>query len=144
LTGQSGINDEMFRFHLFGEYDSPNFEFWDAAETAELTDNYQALDTAPNSEAYSDFIAFKIKNTDSATHSYTVTVVALKYGGDSIISNYFTLSDDDGATKESSLAISNLTASSFSDELRIYADISAANNPADGYHYYYAKIVETA
>jgi hypothetical protein len=138
-----GFVDE---FHVFGEYDSPSFEFWNLSETQELSDGYSLLlENAQNHSDYSDYEPFKIKNTntDGVPHSYAITVTPIKYGGDSLITNYFTLSEDNGATKVSTINIVELQPGAFSAELRVYADIPAVNNPADGYHYFTVKVVET-
>lgn len=132
--------------HVFGEYQSPRFEFWNAAGDTELTDAYPLpLPDAPNSSDYSQYFGFKLKNTntDSATHSYSLTVSTVKYGGDSVVSNYFKLSTNFGSTKLSTITVSSLTNGSLSTELRVYADVTGANNPGDGLHQFVVDVTES-
>jgi hypothetical protein len=138
------------RLMLFGNYDAPNYEFWDGLGVggAKLTANYLNMDDAPNSSNYSDYEAFTIKNTnpDLLTHTYVVTVETHKFDGDTFIDNYFTLSDKGNSTtpgdKLPTITVTDLAADAYSTELRIYADLLQLENPIDGYHYWYIKVVE--
>lgn len=131
--------------HIFGEYQSPRFEFWDAAGSAELTAEYPlSLDDAENGSTYTDYVAFKLKNTDSASHDYSLSVVPLKYGGDSIVSNYIKLSTDSGSNKSTTVTISGLAAGNLSGEIRLYGDLTAVQNPGDGLHQFAVDCTETA
>lgn len=137
------------KFFLFGDYTNDNFQFWNIGETAELAGDYPlTLPDAPNNVPYAEFVPFKIKNSDLATHSYTVSVESLNIKGDSIVSNYFRLSDDPVGdlswNKTTTVTITDLPAGGFSDEIRLYADLTTGQNPADGYHYYNVKVTETA
>jgi hypothetical protein len=138
-------NHSIYKLLLFGEYTSSRYEFWNISETQQLTEDYPLLlENAPNHTDYTDYEPFKVKNTDSIQHSYEITIQAIRYGGDSLVTDYFTLSEDSGATKVTTITITNLQPGGFTPELRIYADIPSVNNPANGYHYFAIKVVETA
>lgn len=146
LGSTSGTNNlDVYKAHLFGEYDTPRFEFWNDAGTYELSLNYPMLmPTAPNFEIYSGVQSFRLKNTDVQPHTYTLSVTATKNGGDSIITNNWTLSQDGGITKAGGIALPTIPAGSFSDVIQIYGDVSIAANPADGIHYFVVEALETA
>jgi hypothetical protein len=129
------------RFFLFGEYASPLFEYWDENESAEIDDNYAlSFVEAENNLDYNESLAFKIKNTDSIDHTYTLELIATRYGGDSVITNFFTLSNDGGITKPTTVTTASIPAGGFSEVINVYADIPAGNNPADGWHYFSVKV----
>lgn len=136
--------------HLFGAYDDPGFEIWDVDETAEFLENYpMSLTDAPNNGPYSDYAEFKIKNTDDAAHTYTVYVLPVKDGGDTIISSYFTIGHDANEDTEwtkvdgdTGYTTASVAAGDFSIPLRVYADFTAVQNTADGYHEFFVKVVE--
>lgn len=138
------------RLLLFGNYDTPNFEFWDGLGVggSKLIVNELEMDDAPNSTNYSDYEAFTIKNTnpDGLAHTYQVSVSAHKLNGDTFIDNYFTLSDKGNSTtpgdKVATLDIIDLANGAYTPELRVYADLTDLQNPIDGYHYWYIKVVE--
>jgi hypothetical protein len=147
LTRSGGFTFNPFRCaHLFGEYQNPLFELWNTGESAELnTVNYpMSLSDAPNSADYAGSLSFKLKNTDSSTHNYSLTVAPIKYGGDSIITNYFKLSTDGGSTKNLTVTVSSLGAGNFSAAIGVYGDLTKANNPADGKHYFTINVTQTA
>lgn len=130
---------------LFGEYTTPRYEFWEDDNSAELVDNYPLLmPIAPNHEDYHGVLGFKLKNTHSEAHNYSLIIKAVNYAGDATITNYFTLSKDGGQNKAASIAISNVAAGSFSEVIEVYGDVPQANNPADGYHYFVIEVIETA
>jgi hypothetical protein len=133
-------------FWVFGSYDEPRWEFYDASGVSVLNypDHPLTFPDAANDVDYHQYLEFKIKNLDVATHSYSLTVYVLKYNGDSIISNYIKLSKDGGSTKSTTITLTGLSAGVFSDVIRVYADMTAAQNPADGYHSFMIDVVETA
>lgn len=141
----SGNSLRAYNIQLFGEYDSPRFEFWNTAGTAELTAEYPlAMANAPNLDDYAGTAQFKLKNTDSVQHDYSLTIKAVRYGGDTTISDNYTLSTDGGSTKLATVTISALAAGSLSGVIDVYGDVLKANNPADGYHYFVVDLTETA
>lgn len=153
LKVNQNANDGYWNsLHLFGEYDSPNFEFWGplGAGDTEITEEYVETPVASNLSIYAGYRAFTIKNThpDGLPHSYVVTVHAHRYGGDAIIDNYYTVSDDPGGdnswTRLATVTTPSIANGAFTDELRVYADLTQAQNPADGYHYWYVKVDEVA
>jgi len=139
-----GPVDSLFAFHIFGEYQNPRFEVWSADGLSELTGDYPlGVQDIPNSYDYTDRARFKIKNLDIYAHSYSVTITPVRYGGDSVIADYCTVSKDNGATKTSTLTVSNVQPNSLSTEtIDVWIDITSANNTADGYHYYSISIEE--
>jgi hypothetical protein len=131
--------------HIFGQYQSPLFEFWNNAADAELTADYPlSLANAPNDSDYAGSLNFKIKNTDSSTHSYSLTIVPVKYNADAIITDHFTLSTDGGSTKLSTVTVSSLGAGNFSGSIGIYGDVTKTHNPANGLHYFAVHVTVTA
>jgi hypothetical protein len=137
VSAGSGAGTISIRnIHLFGEYLSPSFEFWDATGTTEMDTDYPLnFGTALKSANYSHIEEFKVKNLDSVQHTYTLTVQAIKSGGESFITNNFKLSTDAGATKNSSVSVT-VAAGQFSGIISVCADVSSASNPADGPHYF--------
>ena len=134
-----------YNVHLFGEYVSPRFEYWNSSGTAELTDDYPlTMANAPNLDDYHGNTQFRLKNTDTSPHSYSLSVKSLRYGGDAIITNNYTLSVDGGSTKLATVAISNLAPGELSGVIDVFGDVIKANNPADGYHYFWVDVTETA
>jgi len=130
---------------LFGEYIDRYFEFWDSSESAEFTAEYPlALPDARNDADYSERVQFKLKNVDSVQHDFTVSIAAVRPGGDSTVTNYITLSDNGGSSKSSSVNISALGAGAFSTTLDVWGDLLKANNPADGHHYFAINVEVTA
>jgi hypothetical protein len=142
-TGSYGFN--MYCMHIFGMYQSPLFEFWNNAADAEFTADYPlSLANAPNDADYAGSLNFKIKNTDSSTHSYSLSIIEVKYNADAIITNYFKLSTDGGSTKLTTVTVSSLGAGNFSGSIGIYGDVTKANNPANGNHYFAVHVTVTA
>lgn len=140
----SGVN-WIRSYFLYGEYTSnPRFEFWNDTESAEILDNYVALLDAPNGTAYSDTYDFKIKNTDAATHSYDITIIAMNSFGDTFVTNNYRMSTDGGSTKLVTVSVTDLAPGAFSGILTLCADSLPAANPGDGYHYFTIKVTETA
>jgi hypothetical protein len=139
-----GAMEWVRKILLYGEYDTPEFLIYDATGTNEITLDYQVLNDAPNHSDYHDEVGFTIKNNDSIQHSYQIEVLPSRIGGDSIIANYFTLSDDLGVTKVNPLTITDLAAGGFTSELRVHVDVLKADNPADGTHFFYVKVEEVA
>lgn len=137
-----GIREHLRKLMLFGTYNTPQFELWTGDGSSIITQEYAEMDNAPNSLDYSHYESFQIRNTDGVAHTYNITISPLKVGGDTIVSNYFTLSSDDGVTKAPTLNISNLAAGQLSGEIRVYCDLPALSNPADGYHYWSVKVAE--
>jgi hypothetical protein len=138
-------NDNIRSLFIFGEYDAPRFEFWDEDGLIELTNNYPLLmANAPNFEDYHGAKGFRLKNTDSVAHTYSMVVAAVKYGGDAIISSNWTLSDDGGINKNGSLVLGALDAGEVSGVIGVYGDVLIADNPADGYHWFVVQVQETS
>lgn len=148
--GSAGSYFRWQRWCMFGEYSNPYIEYWDATESALITDNYEVFDTATKESDYTFFKSFKIKNVhpDLQTHSYSLLIDPLWYGGDSFITNYWSLSDKGAATvpgdKVTTLALTDIPYNGFSAEIRVYGDFTIAQNPANGYHYWYVRTTETA
>jgi hypothetical protein len=131
--------------HIFGTYQSPLFEFWDDSESARFTADYPlSLADAPNDADYAGTLNFKLKNTDSGTHSYSLTIVPVKYNADAIITDHFTLSVDGGSTKLLTVTVSSLGAGNFSGSIGVYGDVTKAHNPANGNHYFAVHVAVTA
>jgi len=136
--------------HVFGTYTSPKIEVWRADKAAEYTSEYPlAFPNIPDSANFSNYVDFKIYNKDGSAHSYTVTVGAVKYNGDAVITNYFKLSLDNGVTKATSVTARSeanvaipVPSNGYSQTIRLYADILKQNNPADGYHFFTLVITE--
>lgn len=130
---------------LFGEYQAPRFEFWNAAGTAELTDNYPlAMASAPNLDDYFGNAQFKLKNTDSVPHDYSLTIKTVRYGGDTVIADNYKLSVDGGTTKLQTVVVAGIDPGELSGVIDVYGEVVKANNPADGYHYFVVDVTETA
>jgi hypothetical protein len=145
LIDGEGVN--IYTLQLFGEYPSPKFEFWNTGETAELNTLQIPLPmpNAPNSVDYHQYLNFKIKNTDSSAHTYSLGIYAIKTGGDTFITNYFTLAKySDGYTKAGSITLASIAAGNFSENLRVYGDFVKNANPADGKHYFVINVTETS
>lgn len=146
-----GVTSACFAIHIFGDYQSPLFELWDNGESAKFSADYPlALANAPNNVDYHGHLQFKLKNTDTGTHSYSLTIKAMRwntnspYYADSVISSYYTLSVDGGSTKVTTVTITGLGADSFSGTIDLYGDVVKANNPIDGKHYFAVDITVTA
>lgn len=133
--------------HIFGEYATPRFEFWDSAAANELTGDYPlVLSDAPNTSDYHGTTNFRIKNTDGTnTHNYSLTIRKVKYTADDVIASYYTLSKDGGSTKNATITLSGVAGGSCcSETLSVWGDVTVAHNPADGYHYFVIDVTETA
>jgi hypothetical protein len=52
------------------------------------------------------------------------------------------LSKDSGVTKTTSLTTADVSASSLSEEIRIYGDVLKSTNPGDGRHYFWVNAIE--
>jgi hypothetical protein len=131
----------MYSLLVFGEYTSPRFEFWSNDTTpVEFTANYPMLFPTIGNDADSGDLDlyFKLKNTHTSTHSYSLEVQAVKYNDATettlITSNITVLPT----------TITNLASGALSDPVRLRANFSAINNPADGYHYFKIVVTETA
>lgn len=134
-----------YAFHVFGEYQAPRFEFWNVGETAELPNDYPFdLPVAGNRTDYSDRFQFKLKNLDSSVHTYSVSIEALDYNGDAIVTDHITLSVNGGTNKASSVNVSSVSAGGFSSAIDVWGDMTTAHNPANGYHFFRIKVTETA
>jgi hypothetical protein len=134
-----------YNFSIFGEYTEPNFELYDANGTSKLnTENlFSETTTISNVVDYSDRKQFKIKNTTDTEHSYTVSIEPLKYGGDLIITNYFSLSSDNGTTKSQTVVTSTVAPGELCEEvIDIWIDLLAVDNTGDGWHYFSINVVE--
>lgn len=141
----SGTNYQLsgrlyYAFHVFGTYINPLFEFWNTAHTVKLdtlTDVFASALTLPNAysaSAYNKTASFCIKNTDlTASHTYTLSVVAVKYNGDTLITNNFTLSTNSVT----------VAAGQYSSDITLTVNIASIDNPADGYHYYGIQAVQS-
>lgn len=139
------IDGACYNIFIFGEYENSTFEIWDANGSGELnTEVYPFGITGVTSYTdYSDKKQFKIKNKTDFTKNYNITISPVRYGGDSIISNYFSLSLDGGTTKASNITLYNVEPGAFSAEVvDIWTDLLSTNNPGDGYHYYSILIEE--
>jgi len=149
-NGYAGNGLGWYRWIVFGEYANPYIEFWDVDELAPITDNYEDYGVATKESDFTHFRAFKVKNVhpDLQTHSYNMIFDPLKNGGDSLITNYWKFSDKGDLTvpadKVSTLDLTDIPHNGFSPEIRVYSDFTIAQNPGDGYHYWYARVTETA
>lgn len=92
--GYTGM--QLRQLNIFGEYQTPRFEFWDTTETTKFTANYPLdMADAPNYADYNGSISFKLKNVDSSTHSYNLNLNSIKWNDsidkvkDATIDNYF-------------------------------------------------------
>lgn len=143
-THNSNYNYYNRAIHIFGEYQAPLYELWKVDESLELTDEYPlVMPDAPNDTDYSQRIQFKLKNIDTSSHSYSLSIVAARYIGDSLITNYYKLSTDGGATKLTTVTITDLAAGAFSGAIDIWGNVIKANNPADGLHYFGIEVTQT-
>jgi hypothetical protein len=143
-----GSNNAIVCLQLFGEYDNPTFELWDTEPTPAIliSDYPAALNEAPNHSDYSDYSSFKIKNVSGSDKSYLVKINFTSWATDTFINNYFTVghlvidnwTKVDGNTGYTTATVPNNT---FSEELRVYADFTKAQNSANGMHYF-SVIVE--
>jgi hypothetical protein len=144
----SNVNFNLTRsLHLFGEYNAPKFEYWNVGETAELNTLQIPLvfPNAPNSVDYHQYKSYKLKNLDSSAHDYSLTVKSIKSPASGFITDNFKLGkESDGYVKSGTIALSNVPASDFSEEIRLYGDILKNVNPADGNHYGCIDTEETA
>jgi hypothetical protein len=142
-----GLNaNYVYCCHLFGEYQNPRFEFWDAAGSAELTTAQipLAFTTAGNAADISEALTFKIKNTTAASHDYSLTVSAARYGGDAPVTDHVLLSTNGGTNKAATVTVTGLAAGALSGTISLYLDMTVAHNPADGAHYGFVHVTETA
>jgi hypothetical protein len=138
-------NAEYYNLFLSGEYQAPRFEFWNAAGTAELTSEYPlAMASAPNLDDYAGSAQFKLKNTDGDPHSYSLTIKAVRYGGDTVITDNYKLSVDGGTNKLLTVVVGSIDPGNLSGVIDVYGEVAKANNPADGYHYFVVDVTETA
>ncbi len=144
------LGDSIYAIHIFGEYKtetgSPRAEFWAADGSAELnaTDYPLSYPAHGNASDAHEVLSFKLKNTHSASHDYTLSVIPFKYGGDALVTNNIKLSLDGGTTKTNSVNISALAAGALSAVIGVYLDLLKADNPADDTHQWGIKVVETA
>jgi hypothetical protein len=137
-----------YNIYLYGEYINSRFELWDLS--AELTGEYPLLfASAPNSLDYLDvYKEFRIKNLDTANHTYKVQIIPNNYNlTDTFITNYFKVGNFNGTSWVKSSASTGyttpaVTAGEFSETLRVYADFTIAQNPANGYHGFVVKVTE--
>lgn len=71
---------DIRQLNIFGEYQTPRFEFWDTTETTKFTANYPLdMADAPNYADYNGSISFKLKNVDSSAHSYNLNLNSVKW-----------------------------------------------------------------
>jgi hypothetical protein len=142
----SGLGSQnTFGLWIYGVYKAPLYEFWDVGESARFTSEYPlSLAEALNSSDYSEKLQFKLKNTDSSTHDYSLSIIKAKYSTDSFVTNKIRLSVDGGSTKLTTVTVSSLGAGLFSGAIDIWCDVLIADNPADGYHYYSVEVTQTA
>jgi hypothetical protein len=132
----SGTIHGIRNIHIFGEYQAPSFELWDETGLAELDTDYPLnFGTALKSQNYSHIETFRVKNLDTIAHTYTLTVQAIKYGGESFITDNFKLSTDAGATRATSVFVT-VASGALSGVISVCADVPSASNPADGPHYF--------
>lgn len=137
-----GWSSTLFSFFIFGEVVSPAYAFYDAAGNAQLnTAAYPlAFSAAGNAADAHQQIAFNIKNTSLTTpHVYELTVNGY-VSTDTAITDYFKLSLDAGSTKLRTVTTPSVAAESMC-AVTLYMDLPAANNPADGYHYFAIDVV---
>ena len=122
--------------HLWGTYDTPQFEMWDDLEVG-ILDTEIAL-SFPVAESYADYdetISFKIKNVDASAHTYNITVLALPYSGDTFVTTYFKVSETGGDTDVTTLTTASVASGAFSAQIDVGVVLSSINNPKDGNHY---------
>ncbi len=137
----------LYAIHGFGDYIAPRFEFWNVNETEQLNVGEIPLIMPPavNNVAYHQYLPFKIKNTDTVTHSYSLTIKPLRFGGDPVINDNFKLGKhSEGYMKSGTIVLGDLAPGAFSEELRASADIMAIDNPADWLHYFVIDGSETS
>lgn len=138
-------NYNWYNIFIFGEYTDPSFEIYDAAGTIELnaTDYPLGVTSISSLYDYSNRQQFKIKNKTAYTKNYSISITPIKYGGDAIITNNFSLSIDGGTTKSQTVILYNIAPNSLCNEIiDVWVDLLAENNTADGYHYYSVVIEE--
>lgn len=145
LKGPTVNNSQTwYNFSVFGEYTDPDFELYDSNGTERLSSDYLFTETTniSNVSDYSGRKQFKVKNDTDTPHTYTITLEPLKYGGDIIISNYFSLSVDDGTTKAQSVTTSEVAPGELCEEIvDIWTDLLAIDNTGDGWHYFSINII---
>lgn len=140
----SGVNS-FYSIFIFGEYISPRFEVWDVNGTQELKsgDFTFGITNISSNYDYEGKSSFKVKNTTEYTKNYSISILPLKYGGDTVITDNFFLSKDAGVTKLQSITIYDVLPNTLSqDIIDIYASILAINNPGDGNHLYTVVVEE--
>ena len=140
-------SDNCYALWLFGEYQNPRFEIWDETETNKLnTVNYPMSDsfiTAYNDTDFNETASFKIKNLSGSAKAYTVSIGAIRYDGDTFISTYGRVAEDDGVLDwNTSITTASVPYEGFSNPINIKYEFLKANNPADGYRYFTINVPE--
>lgn len=132
--------------HLFGAYVTPRLRFYDLNGSIELTQELPlAFESGISNASDSNvFAEFKIKNTSGGTRSYSLSVVPARYGGDSLVTDAVKLSTDSGSTKLTTVTVDNVANDAMTSVIRLYMNLAAASNPADGYHQFAVDVTETA
>lgn len=133
----------VFYIYIFGEYQTPKFEFYAPSTPSELSGNYPlTFPKAPNITDYAQVKQFRIKNLDSVPHTYTVSAALLRNSTDTILTSGLRLSLDNGSNKYASVTTDTVQSGGISEVITACIDILAVNNNADGLHYFYIDAIE--
>lgn len=133
--------------HLYGTYDNESFELYDNETTPALITDWTDFLSA-DGIAYDDVDLnlnrqFKIKNTDTVSHTYTIDCSGGLYPfSDSLVDTYYRISKDGGATPVTNLTTASVAPDAFSEVIDVDFTLTAANNPTDGIHYFRVTIEE--
>lgn len=141
-----GPFEDPLCLHIFGDYDSPRMEFWDSGEVAVLTGDYPLdFGNILSSADFDSYLAFKIKNLSGGARTYTVTVGANKYGGDTTVTDNITVQEGAGGTPAyPSITTASVANGAFSAEIRINYSLLGASNPRDALHQFWWSASEAS
>lgn len=149
LTATSDYFDhymDVAALHLFGSYTSPQIDLYDTQTTPAkiTTDTYFDWIAAPSNEDYNQTKSFHIKNNDTISHTYNVTVSSQIIAGDDFITtnSNFEVSDDAGITRGLTLVTDPVLAGDLSNQIDVYSIISSANNDGSGWHHLKVEVSE--
>lgn len=141
-----GLNQQVcYAIWIFGEYQNPRFELWNEGSTAKLNTTAYPLSypTAYNDVDNLETNKFKIKNLTDSAKTYTVAIGAVRYEGDTTITNYTRVAEEDGDISwTTSLVTASVASGAFSNTIDAKLELTKANNLADGYHYFYVSVTE--
>lgn len=142
VVASNTMNAPMYAMHLFGEYVSPRVELCDIAGTRITDEAWFEFSTASNSGDYLETKQFKIKNNDTAAHTYTVTIDQTDYNDVPFITDRFKLTSASQASPVITYTTPSVTGGgTFSEDITVTATINSADNPANGW--YYPKVTVT-